>query len=233
MVCIIATLFKIRYVKKSDSFDFTHNPQCSRFTTIFKKQMPIYYLYDFVVGYWNGSGDTKATSELNKQLADNRYLSYISADAWRSALRNMVEEQENKPTRTVNVVNKIILNYLLRCRSNTSIMGSKPYEIDLVVTKHKLASHLRGVNGMCALGNLCIFPRHENRAKSDEILYDYHRDKKTLSEINYYLLDMLMYPEESELAFVRDNNTFTAENYKVFLKDRHNYLINLFVKYYT
>ena len=230
MICIISTLFKIRYSVSVYDFSATENKNNSKLSKAFETNMPKRYLYDILSEYWSGSGDTKISEELSKNLSDNRYLTNITLSTWEQLLHNWMLEQTQKPMKKIPIENKLFLNYLFKLNESNNKYSNynKPLNFEYIVSKDRFQKTFKDSNGLSAIGNLCILPQFETRSKQEYTLYESIRKRSTLYEINIDALSDFLYPEESELTFVYED--FIHERYLVFIKNRHQYLINIFKK---
>jgi len=231
VICIIATLFKIRYLIK-DNFAVVENTNISKFTNLFKKNMPLRYLSDIITDYWSGSGDTKIADEMAKSLYDNRYLTSISIQSWEMDLQDWMGEQLQKPMKQIPVENKLFLNYIIKMKPfNVSSNYGSQYDFEYIISKDRFSKKFGDKNGRGAVGNLCILPRYEVRSKQELTVYEMIDNKSILYTGKEETLKEFLYPERQELRFVSSPDSFTYENYISFVKNRQQYLINTFIKY--
>lgn len=231
VICIIATLFKIRYNLKED-FVIDENKNISKLTNLFKENMPLRYLYDMITDYWGNTGDSKIADEMMKDLHENRYLVPISKGSWQMSLMDWMETQLQKPLKQIPAVNRLFLNYLIKMNSSQpKIDKNTQFEFEHIVSKDRFSKKFGEKNGRGAVGNLCILPRFEVRSKQELTIYEQIDNKSTLYSGKTELLNEFLYPERQELSFVSSPDTFTYDNYIKFVKDRQQYLINTFIRY--
>lgn len=233
MICIIATLFKIKYTKIDDKIGFTNNrnPDAKRQLQMFKKIVPKRYLYDIITNYWIGNGDRKITDELSKNyLSDNRYLTPILKESWYLVLNDWTNEQTIKPVKNIQKETKLFLNYISHLSILQTKYKDKKFNFEYIVSKDRLSKYVKNCNGISALGNVCILPQFETHSKQEKTIYEQIDDRSIMYDTKDHILDDFLYPERTELSFVKSKETFTNENYQHFLKNRHTYLINKFVE---
>lgn len=172
VICIIATLFKIRYTL-TDDFVVIENTNISKFSSLFKINMPLRYLNDIIIDYLSGSGDTRIADEMAKSLYDNRYLTSISVQSWEMDLQDWMMEQLQKPMKQIPVENKLFLNYLLKMKPlNFKSANDSQFDCEYIVSKDKFSKKFGESNGMGAIGNLCILPRYEVRSKQELTVFN-------------------------------------------------------------
>lgn len=227
MVCIIATLFNIRY-SINNKLEIKENRNSKLFLA-FKKNMPKRYLYDIISSYWSGNGDARIADEMSKSLEDNRYLSTITRQSWESVLMEWMLPQTQKQMKRIPDITKLFLNYIIRLNVPSTKYQGKKLEFDYIISKEKFNKTFKDLNGIAAVGNICLIPQYENRSKQGCTLYEVTDNRSSVYNIKKEVLEDFLYPERDELNFVLTKSTFTCNNYMRFLKDRHNYLINKFI----
>lgn len=230
MITIIATLFKIKYKKNDDKISFTKNDDNKLLIQKFKNVAPKRYLYDIISNYWIGSGDRKITDELSKSIFDNRYLTPVLTDSWYLILNEWTNEQTKKPMKTLQKEIKLFINYIIHLSISPAKYQSKKFNFEYIISKNRLNKNLKGCLGVSALGNIALLPQFEVKSKQEKTIYEQIDDRSIVYEINEEILKDFLYPERSELSFVKTKETFTNETYQKFLKDRNTYLINKFIE---
>ena len=230
IVSIIATLFKIRYTI-SDGLKIQLNNNSGVISDRFKKHMPKHYLYDIIRGYWGNSGDTKVADLLKYDINDNKYIKSIEDEAWQTTLYNdWMIEQEKKPSQRLNIIQKLFLNYLytISPKSQASL-SNKGFDFEHIIPLNRLKVKFKD-GPFAAIGNLCFLPIFENRSKKDITLYEYIDEQISLSILDSNtILDQLNYPDRTEIDFIKGVD-FTEDNFKKFLRNRHNYLVKKFIE---
>lgn len=233
MITIVTTLFRIKYSLQPNSFAVVPNPNGKKYISAFKLHMPKRYLYDIIRGYWSGSGDTKATDELSKSLENNIYLTSIQRESWESTLKEWMLDQTQKPTKKITPEGKLFINYIIRKKISTTRYVGKRFDFALIITKKRFENSFgKNFSGLAAVGNVCVLPEYENRGAQEYTLFENADLRQTLTDCNDEALNDFLYPEKSELTFTTSKETMTYERYLSFLKNRHQYLINLFFKFY-
>lgn len=233
IICIIATLFKIRYILKVDNFEIIERGGAKKSFEQFQKNMPKRYLYDIIINYWGSSGDMRIADELSKNITENRYLTYVSANQWDKSLSEWMEDQLQKPMKNIPSENKLFLTYLLKINFDVSGVSLRsysehPFEFDYIVSKDKFNKKIKGTNGLSSIGNLCILPQYVTKSKHDLTIYEINDSK--IREICSNVICDFIYPEQDELSFVKTPDTLNNGNFIRFVKERNRYLINLFKK---
>lgn len=232
IITIVASLFKIKYSLKPNSFEVTPNTNCKKIVSTFELCMPKRYLYDIIRGYWSGSGDTKATDELSKPLENNIYLLPIQKDSWETTLMDWMTDQIQKPAKMITPEIKLFLNFIIRKKISETRYAGKKFDFALIITKKRFADCFSNRPGMATVGNVCILPEYENRSAQTYTLYEDEELRKTITNNNSDTLNDFLYPEKSELSFTATTQTMTYDRYLSFVNDRHKYLINIFFKLY-
>jgi hypothetical protein len=228
MICIIATLFKIRYQINVENFHIKENPNTNKINNTFVSNMPMRYLYDIISGYWSGSGDSKISEELSKNITDNRYLTTITASSWEQLLYDWMSEQTQKPMKKIPIENKLFLSYLFTMTGSQDkyLKTNKLFDFEYIIAKDRFQKSFKDGYALSAIGNICILPRFETRSKQEYTLYESIDTRSTMFDIKEDALNDFLYPEREEINFIR--NDFTYSNYLSFIKNRQQYLINTF-----
>lgn len=227
ILAIIGTQFKLL---------FTVNPdlslsQANISKTIkdgFKRYMPYSYLYDILSDFWAGSGDRKLSEELEKPLNENRYTSLILRSKWENLLIEWMSNQISKKPKNVSIENKLFISFICKSRIDWSDTQTN-YDIEHIIPKKRLFNKNLNI-AVSAIGNLCLLPANDNRRKKDETLYEYLDRTSAITNIDEEKALNLFYPTRDELSFIRAGKDFDQNHYEGFLKGRHNYLINEFLK---
>lgn len=231
MICIIATLFKIKYAyNEHKTLSFVENTKTKNLIQLFNKNMPKRYLFDIISNYWVGSGDSKITDEMAKNLYDNRYITTILKSSWEVILNEWANEQIQKPSKRISPEVKLFLNYIINLTVLKSKYNDKKFNFEYIISRDKFNNKFHGANGLSALGNICFLPQFEVRSKHENTIYEQIDNKSIVYGVNEDILNDFLYPARNELNFVKTNESFTYENYKKFLKGRNNYLINKFLE---
>ena len=231
LVSYIVTYFKAKFVIVDGQI--TTNPKKNRIID-FENNLPIWYLYDNIRGYWAGSGDSKLDNlVITDDIYNSRYFGIVSEDAFRSALYDWIKEENSDKNTSIKPETKLFINYLVK-KSCSEPHNKMDFEhiipqarLDALKTKHK------NVNGISSPTNLTLIPAFDNRAKREKTYYELiaSKDETALTYNKDYLIKYI-YPEHNEIKFIEAQSDFTVENFEHFKKDRGNYLVNLFIKEY-
>lgn len=230
MITIIATLFKIKYIKKEDKLSFINNNDCKHLLQKFKKITPKRYLYDIISNFWIGNGDKKITDEMNKAIIDNRYLTPVLKESWYLLLNEWTSEQTKKPMKNLQKEIKLFINYIIHLSISPAKYQSKKFNFEYIISKDRLNKNIKNCTGVSALGNIALLPQFEVKSKLDKTIYEQIDDRSIVYDINEEILQDFLYPERNEISFVKTNETFTNDNFQNFLKERNSYLINKFIE---
>lgn len=229
MVCIISTLFKIKYVRNDDTpLSFKDNTNNKGLLQQFKKNMPKRYIYDIISNYWSGNGDNKITDEMSKSITNNRYVSTILNDSWHVILNEWAIEQSQKPSKRIATETKLFINYIINLTVLKSKYSDRKFNFEYLVAKDRFNKKFPNENGLSSLGNICYFPEFEVKSKHAQTIYEQIDNKSVAYNIKDEVMHDFLYPERHELSFVKTDESFTYENYLKFLKSRNTYLINKF-----
>lgn len=194
---------------------------------LFKKNMPLRFLFDIITGHWNSSSDKNLEEELKFNLKDNRFLNPINEETWRLTILNFFDEERKRPMKNVQQEQKILLAFIF----NKELYNMKPasdYIFYNIIPKKSLNKKLgNNANALCATSNLFLFPKIKDL--KDTIFYEL-LEYNTL-DLNESTLLSLGYPERNEIKFYYED--FSNDKYIKFLKGRENYLINKFVETYV
>lgn len=226
ILAIVGTQFKLFYNVNTD-LSLTQSNVSKTIKEGFKRFMPYTYLYDILSEFWAGSGDRKLAEELEKPLNENRYTSLILKSKWENLLNEWMLNQISKKPKNVAIENKLFLNFICKNKIDWSNNQAK-YDIEHIVPKKRLQD--KNINSaVSAIGNLCLLPTSDNRRKKEETIYEYLDRTSDITEINEEKALKLFYPTRDEISFIRAGKDFDDEHYEMFLRGRHNYLINQFL----
>lgn len=229
MITIIATLFKIKFKRNNDKISFINSTDNKLLLQKFKQITPKRYLYDIISNYWIGNGDRKITDEMNKSLSDNRYLTPILPDSWQLVLNEWTSEQTKKPMKSLQKETKLFINYIIHLSVPSAKYQSRKFNFEYIISKDRLNRKIRNCIGVSALGNIALLPQFEVKSKQEKTIYEQIDDRSMIYDINEEILNDFLYPERSEISFIKTNETFTLDAFQSFLKNRNTYLINKFI----
>jgi hypothetical protein len=125
------------------------------------------------------------------------------------------------------------LNYLIKFIINPNhLKNDTKLNFEHIITQNRLkifekSSSSYPISTIC---NLTIIPEYENKAKKDQTYYEWVDGKDDPIQINSDKLKRHLYPMKEEISFIRNKDTFTLDNYKNFLNERKNTILNEFKK---
>lgn len=227
ILSISFTHFKL-YNKVNDDLSISQVNTSRKLKEDFKRYMPYSYLYDIISEYWAGSGDRKLAEEMAKPIEENRHMCLILKTKWESLLTEWMGAQIIKKPKNVCIENKLFLNFICKTKLDWHNNLIK-YDIEHIIPKKRISDKKLDV-AVSAIGNLCLLPAIDNRAKKDETVYEYLDRKAEISNVNEEKIKNLYYPTRDELSFVRTGSGFNTDTYNRYLSDRNNYLIREFLK---
>ena len=231
LVSMIASLFSMKYKVNDNMKSIEQKANYINNYNIILNNIPSYYIYDKIKGYWDNSGDTKITKMISDDITVNRYYKKISEKDWEFALNDWMEESNKKTSSSsVNYLNKLFLNYMMKLTNinlpDTELRKFK-YDIEHIIPVEKLEQ----IGFPCAISsvcNLCFLIDKTNRAKHNKSLYEYMKEN-IYSELDEDIIKQFYYPVKEEILFLDENN-ISLEKYKQFLENRKNYLIEEWLK---
>ena len=227
VLSIVSTHFSLHY-KVNEDLSVSQVNVSRTIKENFKRYMPFAYLYDIISEYWAGSGDRKLAEEMVKPIEENRHVSLILKSKWETLLTEWMSGQITKKLKNVCIENKLFLNFICKTKIEWHNNQTK-YDIEHIIPKKRIADKNLDV-AVSAIGNLCLLPARDNRAKKDETVYEYIDRVSEISDINEEKIKSLYYPTRDELSFIRTGAGFNAEYYNRYLQSRNNYLINEFLR---
>lgn len=243
IVSLITNIFVARYAtyNKDDSdriIDFklslqASNPEWSSYEHLLKEQAWKRYFLDIIHSRWKGAGDKR----LDNVVFDRGY--YTQDIGW-GEFRNSVtqwydqakaEKREHKRVAPPQEAEKIFfaLLYLPIFTAGDQADQSK-YDVEHLATKHLMKKCLDRYDGnlrlpIGSIGNLCLLPQRENRAKRDKTIYG---DNSFLQKSSYGLTDLegkFTFTTKNDLAWIDDStldqSTF-EKKYLAYLDARFN-----------
>ena len=232
LVSYIVTVFKAKYEITNDG-RIVDNSKRNKLNDFFIN-LPMWYLYDNIRGYWLGSGDTKLDSlVIVDDIFQSRYFGKVAEEAFKSAMSDWLAEENREKNDTIKPEVKLFINYIIKHRC------SEPHDhmdVEHIIPQSRLemlSTRERNVLGISAPANLTLIPRFDNRSKREKTYYELIESKDN-SALTYdkRLLDKYLYPKHQEINFVESQTSFTIANYNHFKEVRSNALINEFFDIY-
>ncbi len=232
LVSYIITVFKAKYEITNDG-RIVDNSKRSKLNDFFNN-LPMWYLYDNIRGYWLGSGDTKLDSlVIVDDIFQSRYFGKVAEDTFKTAMYEWIAEENKDKNVAVKPEIKLFINYIIKRRCN------EPHEsmdIEHIIPQSRLElliTREKNVAGISSPANLTLLPRFDNRSKREKTYYELIESKdNTALTYDKNLLEKYLYPEHQEISFVESQSSFNVANYNQFKKDRTNTLVNYFFEIY-
>ncbi len=208
----------------------------------FIQYLHLHYFYDFIRNSWS---ENRQVSDLMKAINDENELykySYIITDSeWKDAFEILKDEQLSSNSKGFNLKTKLFLDYLIefKAKHNPALRDyfivpktrdhfSIDYEHIIPLTRFDE----RGIDNVpkYSLGNACFLTSKVNKSKHGLTLYE------QAEEIPGYVLDttfldFISYPKENEISFVDDNKEKFEVEYRNFISNRIDNLIDEFIEY--
>lgn len=208
----------------------------------FKKHVFKWYLYHQVTNFWNEHRQVTDLKELlmNKQY-NHLYSTNISINTWQEALDTFFNDlKENATNRIITNETKLFLNYYYKLMIDEDKNLLKYFEVskDSDITVIFDIEHIVPVNKfekfddelpISALGNLCYLPVKDNRSKRDSTIYEYAKDRPSLTYDTEFL-KVIDYPSRTDLSFIDCPYNQFLKPYNDMIEDRQAKMINKFIK---
>lgn len=232
LVSYIVTVFKSKYEITNDG-RIVDNVQKHKLTH-FYNNLPMWYLYDNIRGYWAGSGDTKLDNlVMLSNIFDSRYFTKVSEESFKNTIFEWISEENNEKNSNIKPEAKLFINYLIKKQCSEPHDNMDIEHIVPQIRLERLSTRENGVLGVSSPSNLTFIPMFDNRSKRENTYYELVelRDNTALT-YDKELLEKYIYPVHSELKFVESQTDFTVNNFNSYKKDRANYLVNLFADMY-
>ena len=232
LVSYIVTVFKSKYEITNDG-RIVDNVQKNKLTN-FYNNLPMWYLYDNIRGYWAGSGDTKLDNlVMLSNIFDSRYFTKVSEESFKNTIFEWISEENNEKNSNIKPEAKLFINYLIKKQCSEPHDNMDIEHIVPQIRLERLSTRENGVLGVSSPSNLTFIPMFDNRSKRENTYYELVelRDNTALT-YDKELLEKYIYPVHSELKFVESQTDFTVNNFNSYKKDRANYLVNLFADMY-
>lgn len=220
IISLIANIFVVRYA----SYEKDHNDRVIDFKlslqssnqdwTSYEKQLKDHawkrYCLDIMHARWKGAGDKR----LDNVVFDRGYYTQnITWDEFQSSVtqwfnQTKAEKREHKRVGPPQEAEKIFfaLLYLPIFTAGDQADQSR-YDVEHLATKNLMKKCLDRYDGNLRLpigsvGNLCLLPQRENRAKKDKTIYG---DSSFLQKSEYCLADLeekFTFTTEKDLAWI-------------------------------
>ena len=242
VVSLIANIFLARYASydKDDNdrvINFklslqSSNPDWDDYEQLLKQNVWKRYLLDILHSRWKGAGDKR----LDNAAVDRGY--YTQNITWKEFRKSVVqwydqvkaEKREYKRVAPPQEAEKIFLAllYLPIFTAGDQADQSK-YDVEHLATKNLMKKCLDRYEGnlrlpISSIGNLCLLPQYENRAKRDKTIYG---DNSFLNKSKYSLQELeekFTFTTKNDLVWIEDSTLSQATFEKKYLS----YLDNRF-----
>ena len=247
IVSLIANIFVARYAmyNKDDNdriIDFKlslqfSNPDWNTYEDELKLHAWKRYFLDIIHARWKGAGDKR----LDNVVFDRGY--YTQDISWLE-FRNSVtqwydqakaEKREHKRVAPPQEAEKIFFALLyLPVFTAADQADQSKYDVEHLATKNLMKKCLDRYDGnlrlpIGSIGNLCLLPQRENRAKRDKTIYG---DSSFLQKSSYTLADLegkFTFTTQSDLSWIDDStldqDTF-EKKYLAYLDTRFNAMMD-------
>ncbi|NPA33513.1 MAG: hypothetical protein GXO48_01085, partial [Chlorobi bacterium] len=193
--------------------------QNRRWKTIKKnleKNLPMYYLYDIIRGYWSGTGDKKA----KERAFSSTYEESISKEAWEAVLDEWHKNEKSKREtrrKTINKVAVLFLNYIYTHLISENQSRAKDFEVDHVVPFARLQKVAQEVGGLpiSAIGNLALINKDLNLKKRDKTIYE-----MSLKDNETKWLEKWLFIDKKMLSFLKRKGSEVEKGFNRYLDKR-------------
>lgn len=224
IISLVANIFIARYAsyEKDDNDNQINfklslqnsNQSWENYEKQLKKNAWKRYCLDVINQRWKGSGDKKLDSIIFDTDYYTQAISWNDFEAsliqWHSTLK--LDKREYKRVAPPKESEKIFLAmlYLPIFTAEDQIDQSK-YDVEHLATKNLMKKCLDRYEGKLRLpigsiGNLCLLPQKENRAKKDKTIYD---DEAFLKSSKYKLSQLeekFTFTVKTDLEWLKDNS---------------------------
>ena len=219
IVSMIATTFRVRYNKNdlSEIDGWEHKRE------VLARNLPMYFLYHVLQGYWRGSGDSKLADILEGESYLN---SPPSAKTWDQAFdvwfRDHIADRQHERLHIKHDQEEYLL---LRFILAKMLTATEPYHIQHIVPISSLKSPLSYYHSypgpINSIGNLAIVAANEFVDYGDCTFVEYlNRQRSKLGSMNYHnemeKHESLLICKENDLP----SPNLTQNNFEKFLGKR-------------
>lgn len=244
---MIMSVFKHKYVINTTEKTLQENED-KKWISGFKENAYKWYFFHLITGFWNRH---RQVSDLKNVIegkeSDIDYSLNISSDFWSDALKTYLDSSRDGLTsRSIPNEIKLFLNYYYRKLIEEDANRKKYFEAkyDDNDTENKIVfdiehivpfdkfSKFNNQIPMSVLGNLCYLPVKDNRSKRDNTIYEYTKDRPSLT-FNQEFLQIIDYPKSEDLNFINTPINQFKPAYENLIVNRENNMINKFIKFIT
>lgn len=229
LVSYIVTVFKTKYGfdENENIIELGNKAELN----IFYKNLPMWYLYDNLRGYWLGSGDSKLDSlVLVDDILTSRYFTSVPKAAFESVVSEWLNEVNNDKNDTITPQTKLFINYIIKKKVPEKVDS---LDLEHIIPQARLQELFertsKTVLGISSPANITLLPSFDNRSKREKTYYemlDAHEDSAMSYDATK--IDKYCYPKRDDIRFVESKLEFTMEAFDEFKKKRSKALIGLF-----
>ncbi len=242
IVSIIASLMLIKYgrIEKNEFEDLfvinysfeQSNTEWKEINKDFKQNVRIYYLLDIINQRWKGTGDKTLDSIIyNPKYYCNHYpKESLVTDLKSWYQRDKLNRNERDKIKEPKDLEKLLLNvvYLNEFKAIDQLDESK-YDIEHLCPKELMKNKLKHYPHLSlplsSIGNLCLLPEYQNRAKKDKTIYEDASYKKTINVSEVEKKFAFTTEENMNFLFMEINAEKFKEAYEKFIDERFEIII--------
>ncbi|MBW1605043.1 DUF262 domain-containing protein [Lactobacillus sp. Sy-1] len=150
------------------------------------KNIPSYYVYDYVAMAWNAHGDQRLFSYYRSNSKRN-YTKPIPENEFKTVFYNWISDNPGIKKRFSKEIQTLITIHANRTYLANGLSASEDYEFEHVIPKARILENDAGpsVVHLSSLGNGMFLPKSLNNSKSSKTLYEFNKDADT---VDYRLL---------------------------------------------
>ena len=207
----------------------------------FKKNAHKWFLLHQLSGFWN---QNRQVSDLKNLIetkdGDVDYSKGLSKESWEEVIKAyFASTRESSYSRTIQNETKLFMNYLYRLLIDEDANRAKyfekqkedeneiEYDIEHIVPFVKFGSFDEEIPASVP-GNLCYLPVKDNRSKRDNTIYEYAKDRPSLTYNNDFL-EMINYPSREDLSFINCPYSQFITSYNKMISEREQKMIEQFL----
>jgi len=223
VISMAAVWFKMNYDLDLDTLKLDFHPVSNNVRYQFQKYAPFRFFNDIIRGYWAGSGDSKLYEISRSVTENNRYTTPIQESVWESNLIDWMENQLDKPLKTIPAENKMFVSFISRPYIDNDSISQ--YSCNWIIPRNMLMN--KGVvKAFSHIGNIFWIPKFISSK------YDVKNQTicgtSQLSQTELKHLYELHHPEKRLIAFA-DKNDIEID-YEEFIRNRIQYLTKEFLR---
>lgn len=207
----------------------------------FKKYLPLNLFYDIISDYWSAN---RQVSDLHNNIVNEellyKYTNNISRQDISNALVEYIDIANENKRKSITSESKFILNFahkinLEKNQEYRESMSNKKLDFEHITPKERISEIIDDIP-VSSIANLCVMLPRDNRSKKQLTLYEDEKSRATY-KLSEKILDLMIYPKKSELNFLDLSKDQKKIEFKIFIKNRRNTLVNeisdIVSNYYT